>query len=494
MPVCLWTSLILVVSVGSCRPSLDAGSPALKEKDAYGQLAFASSDRSLAQGFAWAKKQALAYVSEGDPVGNWYEAALSGREAFCMRDVSHQALGAHALGLAEWNRNMLQKFAVNISETKDWCTYWEINRYDEPAPVDYRNDKEFWYNLPANFDVLDCCWRMYLWSGDGTYIDDPVFLNFYERTVKDYVECWDLGLEKIMRRARFMNREYFDQEDSFHICRGIPSYHEGRPGDTQVGVDLLAFQSAAYVAYGEIMDLKGDRIGAEIYRNKAKDIRDFIDREWWDSEKRAFHTIYKTDGGYSKEGSLQAFLLYKDVLMPGDKREETLRGLNQGPPVNIEMKSYYPEILYRYGAPARASRILLELCYPETRRREYPEVSYAVIGGIVNGLMGIEPDARFGIVKTLSRLPEEMAWAELDFVPVFGRNIKVRHNGKKETMLTNRSDEKLKWIARFYEEGDELLVDGDAVQAERSVDLAGNPVIQIEIAVPPREMRSVKVK
>ena len=49
---------------------------------------------------------------------------------------------------------MFLKFAQNISESKDYCSYWEINKFDEPAPVDFRNDKDFWYNLPANFDVI----------------------------------------------------------------------------------------------------------------------------------------------------------------------------------------------------------------------------------------------------------------------------------------------------------------------------------------------------
>lgn len=103
---------------------------------------------------------ALSYVHDGsDPVGYWYEAALPQREAFCMRDVSHQSVGAQILGLAEHNKNMFGKFAKNISESKDWCTYWEINRYDKPAPADYANDKEFWYNLNANFDVIQACWK-----------------------------------------------------------------------------------------------------------------------------------------------------------------------------------------------------------------------------------------------------------------------------------------------------------------------------------------------
>src|SRR5215471_13472225 len=65
-----------------------------------GQLDFDTSDANLNTAFAWARRQALAYAFRGDPVGDWYEAALPGRQAFCMRDVSHQAMGAHALGLA----------------------------------------------------------------------------------------------------------------------------------------------------------------------------------------------------------------------------------------------------------------------------------------------------------------------------------------------------------------------------------------------------------
>lgn len=43
-----------------------------------------------------------------------YEAALPGREAFCIRDVSHQCLGAEILGQGKQNLNMLRKFVGNM--------------------------------------------------------------------------------------------------------------------------------------------------------------------------------------------------------------------------------------------------------------------------------------------------------------------------------------------------------------------------------------------
>ena len=144
---------------------------------------------------------------------------------------------------------MLRRFAENISDAKDWCSYWEINRFNQPAPVDYKNDAEFWYNLPANFDLLDCCFRMYVWSGDRSYVNDPVFLNFYDRTVTDYVDRWGLGIDQAMTRPRLLNaRGIFDATKKFPKNRGIPGYNEG--DHTYVlGFDVLVTQRAAYLAY-----------------------------------------------------------------------------------------------------------------------------------------------------------------------------------------------------------------------------------------------------
>ena len=121
-------------------------------------ISFKSSDKQLEKTFNWARDMALSYAHDSsDPVGYWYEAALPQREAFCMRDVCHQSVGAQILGLTPHNKNMLTRFVENISEGKDWCTYWEINRHNKPAPIDYKNDDEFWYNLCANPDVVQTC-------------------------------------------------------------------------------------------------------------------------------------------------------------------------------------------------------------------------------------------------------------------------------------------------------------------------------------------------
>lgn len=140
---------------------------------------FNSSDKDLVLTVDWAINKALSFSHDNtDPVGYWYEAALPNREAFCVRDVSHQSIGAEILGLRSHNMNMALKFCENISKSRNYATYWEINRHNKPAPVDYNNDKDFWYNLPANFDLIYAIKRLHNWTGNDQYIKNPVIQNF----------------------------------------------------------------------------------------------------------------------------------------------------------------------------------------------------------------------------------------------------------------------------------------------------------------------------
>jgi hypothetical protein len=250
-------------------------------------------------------------------------------------------------------------------------------------------------------------------------------------------------------------------------------------------VDLLAFMAAAYDAYADILEINERRDEGEDYRGRAEAVRAFIEIHFWDAAKQGFNTIFGTDGIYSKGGGLEPYLLYNNAVVLGEMRASLIRDMVKNSAINVEMKSYYPEILYRYGEYEKATQILLELCDPVTERRDYPEVSFAVMGSFVAGLMGIEADAREGTVATLPRLSNRTSWAEVDFVPVLGNEITVRHNRREETVFTNRSGWTLTWIARFYGEGSELLVDGKPMPAKSVSDPAGHPLLQIRIPVLP---------
>jgi hypothetical protein len=430
------------------------------------KLTLESSDAQLVKSFDWARRQAMAYVFDGDEVGPWYEAVEPGREGFCMRDTAHQAMGAQALGLAKYNLNMLRKFAAAVSDSKDWCSFWEIDRHNRPAPVDYKNDAEFWYNLPANFDILDACYRMYLWTGDLTYIDDPVFLNFYRRTVNDYVERWGLGLDQIMRRPRLLNlRGMLDpKKEKFQTNRGIPGYDE-QDHQYVLAADLVATQYQAYLDYAQIEELRGKDDAARTFLQKAKDVRELVNDKWWNQQGQYFFGRLNKD--HQLEGRGGGALLARDVVDDGPKLKSAL----------ADAGGRSPEVLYRYGDPDEAYARMVEMTTPGRSRLEYPEISYAVVGIIVNGTMGITQEAQSALlssveggwvetqVRTLSGLGTKVAWAELRNLPVRDNLVTVRHEGLRKTVFTNQRGPALIWHAAFPGPHPTLLINGKPIQA-----------------------------
>lgn len=457
-----------------------------------GKVTINSSNKELVEGFNWAKKQALEYVHSDDPVGEWYEAALPGRDAFCMRDVSHQSTGAQILGLNLHTKNMLKKFAENISESKDWCSYWEINKDDLPAPEDYRNDEEFWYNLPANFDVLHCCYRQFLWTGDRDYIDNPIFLNFYKHTVEDYVKLWDINNDGIL--------EYKG------VCsyRGIPSYLEGQVGIAKIltASDLIAAQYGCYSAYSKLESYSGNSQKAKEYEEKAEEIKDIINSVWWSEDNKNYYTFILENGQYygiSKDEASEnheivtPMPLYFNATEKGNKTKSAIDVLLEcKDTTNVETKSHYPEMLYRYGYKEQAYKILMELVNPSLKRREYPEVSYSVIGTVITGLMGINPDSTRRIIETIPRLTDEVKWISIENIPVFDNEISLSYVGNKEAVFRNKSGQTLYWKATFEIDVDELIVDGVKAKAEKEIRDDGYKYSYVEIEVKREEEHLVR--
>jgi hypothetical protein len=484
----LWVMLLLA-SAGWAQTSgagdrLITGASEVTEKSAAtrSKLEFDSSDARLVEGFSRAKRQAMAYAFDNhDPVGPWYEAAEPGREAFCMRDTAHQAMGAHALGLARYNLNMLRRFAESISESRDWCSFWEIDRFNRPAPVDYQNDALFWFNLPANFDILDACHRMYLWSGDPTYINDPAFLNFYDRTVTDYVERWGLGLDQVMTRPRLLNVRGIPGNQKFQSARGIPGYDEGNHEYT-LGSDVLATQYAAYVAYARIQETRGNAELARAYLKKAEDLRNLVNTKWWDEKDQCFYQRVGKD--HNLEGRDLGNLLYWGVVEDGPKLKSALAAGAR--PI---------EVLYQYGDPDAARERLLQIMTPGQSRMEYPEVPFSTVGVVVNGAMGINLEAASALlssvsgswieaaVRTLPALGTSIAWAELRNLPIRANEVTVRHEGNRKTVFTNQQGPALVWYAAFPGLHDSLLVNGKASKARVEKAPPGRTISLVRVTV-----------
>jgi hypothetical protein len=448
------------VLAAAAAPTLFANSASVSSR-----VAFSSSDTRLVEGFDWAKGQALQYVFMGAPVGPYYEASLPGRSAFCMRDVSHQATGAQVLGLAQCNLNMLRRFAASVADSRDWCGYWEIDKWNRPAPVNYRSDSDFWFNLPANFDVLQCCWRQYKWTGNHAYLSDKVFLNFYDRTVDDYVRRWDKDGDGVMEGCRAPSH------------RGIASYNE-EIEQPRTGADLLLLQAAAYSAYAEIQMLLNNPDQSAIYKNQTRQLAEVYDGAWRDPVRGDHFSERLQDGSYAHRSN-QVFPVAG--FFPGrTPAPQELDLAEASTNYGVEAASYLPERFYQYGRPNKAYAWLLWLTDPGLKRREYPEVSFAVVGAIATGLMGINPDAG-KVVETFSRLTSQTSWASLENVPVLDREISVKHVGVKRTTLTNHSPRFLIWRASFPPGAGRFLIDGKLIR---------NVPVDLSVTADPRRDRS----
>lgn len=381
-----------------------------------GRIEFECSDPVLTQGFAWAKEQALAYSHEKDLVGDWYEAALPNREAFCMRDVSHQARGAHLLGLEKHTKNMLLRFAQSIAESRDFCCFWEIDRNYRPAPVDYTSDDDFWYNLPANFDMLDACYRMYLLTDDPDYIRSSDFLRFYDLSMNEYIKRWDSNADGIPDAKPGIWR------------RGIPSYNEAENTGAAHMLDLICVEQRAFRSYAEIKKLIGDTQTAEKAAAFADKLCEDIDKNWWDSKKERFYLMKMPDGTYkdAEHWPCEA-ALYFGAINDLKKLALALDELHNQKTQNaaVEPLSHFSEIFYRYGDVKRGEFWLRTMIDPNLPRRDYPELSYAVIGDYIYDLMGIHYDLKTKSITVHPNLPDGVTYAAVHNLPVYGQEADV---------------------------------------------------------------------
>jgi hypothetical protein len=449
-------------------------------------LQFESSDKKLVQAFHWAKSRALDYAhDDSDPVGPWYEAALPKRDSFCMRDVSHQTTGAAALGLYRENHNMLKQFAAAVSPARDWAGYWEIDKLGHPSAADYLSDNDFWYNLPANFDLLDGIVRMWRWTGDNSYINDPSFQRFFETTATAYVNAWDLQPDLILNRPRLMNQRL--AKGKFVQERGIPSYTEGE-NNFNLGTDLLAAEYRAFESLRSVAISRHEVRHSQLYAKTAYKILRLIEDRAWSEKDRHFVGFFSQDG--STHGSGDAMVLYFGATKDSAHIRAALshiQSVEYLKKIGIEEESYLAQTFYRYGENRAAYERIMDLTRPDKDRRDYPEVSFSVIGAIVTGMMGIEVvdtgNAEGSLLRSISRLPKNSDSAALKGVRIRENLVNLEHVGDRSSTLTNRSGPTLHWQATFSGKVPLLMVDGRPVRTKMSSNAALAPVSWINTDV-----------
>ena len=442
-----------------------------------GKVEFTCYQLLLVRGFYWAIAMALSYAHEGAPIGAWYEASLPGRNAFCMRDVAHYAVGAQALGLGEHNLNMLRRFAASVSPSRKYCGFWEITAAGEPYAGDYTSDTDFWYNLPANFDLLQACWKLFQWTDDHSYLHLPDLNAFYNATVHEYIAMWDQNGDGIPERATPGSR------------MGIPSYEERDDyADALLMSDLIAVQAQALDAYARIHRMKGNDHLYRTYSARAAQLRAEYRQTWWHAPSGRYCTVMLADGSLQPPSDagedLGVLPLYYGLMDDAPRRAAQLQRLRTCESAFVEYLTYLPELFFANEMPEDAYRYLLRLTDPQLPRREYPEIAFTVIAAIAGGLMGVSPQAEQRLVHTQGRLPRAVATAQITRLPVFGGEIDVAHSGNRRTALTNRTGGALCWRAALDAATERVRVNGKTAQAKPEIGTDGQQRAMVELEVP----------
>jgi hypothetical protein len=428
----------------------------LTADSAPGRVRFESSAPRLTQAFAHAKERAMSCVYAGDPIGDWYASDPDSR-TFCMRDVSHESLGAAVLGLGRHTENMLRRFAHGVALSRKWCGYWTITKDGFPSPDTYRSDTEFGYCLPANFDLVRACYRQLRWTGNRAYLD-AVFSSFYDHTVTSYVSAWDKERSGWMQVAPESHR--------------IHASYNQRPPQFRTSADLVAAQYAAYLAYAAIQDLKGERGSlsrrmAGEYRAKAAALRARFQSEWWNANANRFYSGILPDGSFSPEYVDQSNVYALWFGLPGDsaKIEASLDQMEHNRPQYNSTYSYFPEVFARYGRNERAYSGILEIAGLASSTYARSETAFAALGAISAGVMGIDPDVPNRVIETLPRLTGAVEWARLSALPVGANEIAVEHRGASGTLFTNESGPPIQWRPGFRFNGKHVSLAALTVRA-----------------------------
>ena len=152
--------------------------------------------------------------------------------------------------------------------------------------------------------------------------------------------------------------------------------------------------------------------------------------------------------------------------------------------------SYFPTFLYRYGYDDIAYDYLMQL--PKNPRCAYPEVSYGWMEALVEGYLGLNPEASTHSVSTLLRsLGEDNA--EVRNVPVWNGYLTLRHDGHCQSTLFNQTGVSFDWLAKFYGHFDKALVDGKECPVEYATDKLGKEFSVVKVHLPNGTKSIIKV-
>lgn len=478
-------------------------------------ITIVTSNRELSSSFNWAKEQAASFVMTGKTgvinqsersqgEGDYayipsYWAGYPFRSAFYSRDYCHQMVGAHLLGLQEENLAMLKAFASSASAERGWYPLWAFNFDGSDYSLDYVNDSNFVREVPAVFELVEKAYKQYLWTGNRTLLNDSLLWQYYTKAVTDFVSLND----------NFIPNGVAEGSGTNNIFKGVSTYNEGEVPLIEAG-DGIASQYQAFYSYAGMLKHRGDVAESNRFNEKADSLKMYFNNEWGVSKNspnfvRGYTHTNEPATNFGRENSW--FIPLKLISEPSDANQNYLRYISESLrdsemfPVNIEAVTYLPDTYFAYNQVEEGWHWMKHI-FKECNSQHivsatgvngnYPEVSFTIISGVVENMMGIEPDAPNHSFATIARLPVEVDYLGVNNIPLGKHKINVLHNGGSKTSIKHlQGDDDLKCNVRFYGKHPQIKING-TVFMSKAGKLNGQEISWVNVTIPTGEMISVE--
>jgi hypothetical protein len=405
-------------------------------------VAFTSSLPGLDEAFTWAEEVSRSWVQTGKApdVLPSYWAGLTDRPMFYARDVAHQALAAHLLGLDEENFTMLRWFAESATKERKYYPLWAFNFDGTPAEIDYDSDTWFVRETPSPFEVAQKAMDLFRWTGDRRYVTDPALVEYYRHLVFDFVALHDVQGHGLAGEQRTVD-----------IFEGSPTYNEhAELPDLQIAADGVACQWAAMRAIADVFTAEGTEPDlADRARAEADRVQELYERLWWDDAEKHYIVGLTRNGkamGFASEASW--FPMVKRIVPDGERvrshLDQLAERLREKAPDFLESSTYLPEAFHAYGYDTEALYWIQHLI---DSKSVYPEIPYTLVSHLALGLTGLDVDEH-GTVETRSHIPAG-EYVEASGIPVKGSLLTVRHEGDATELSVAAGTEAVHWRAHF---------------------------------------------
>jgi hypothetical protein len=386
---------------------------------------------------------------------------------------------------------MLREFAKTSTAERKWFPLWALNFDGSSFKLDHRSDVDFVREVPAAFELVDKAYQLYLWTGNKKYIEDESLWNYYLHIVNDFIKLHDTRIPNGVAEG----------DGSGDIFKGSATFNEERSIPLVEAGDGIACQYKAFESFALIAKARGDKKLYNQYNAKAVELKKYFNNQWSvkaDSKNlvRGYNVKGEPLTNWGKENSW--FMLMKGICIPSERTENYIDFVDEsasskrGKPSNIEARSYLPETFFINNRIDQGWKWMediinnIDIQFPVSKTKgdgNYPEISFVLISNVVEGLMGVEPNAPETKLASISRLPASIPDLKVKNIAIGNSLFTLYHLSSKKSVLTFQSGQKdFTWQVRFYGDHPIIQVNGIAKNAKKKL-LNGAEISFVDIKI-----------